>query len=98
MKKFIFPIALLAILCFSFSSEKSTPLWLRYQNISPDGKTIVFNYKGDIYKIDANGGVAVPITLSDAHDFMAIWSPDGKWIAYASDKAGNYDIYVMPAE
>jgi tricorn protease len=98
MKKLILPIALIAILCFSFSSQKNTPMWLRYPNISPDGKTIVFNYKGDIYKVDAAGGVAIPITLSDAHDFMAIWSPDGKWIAYASDKAGNYDIYVMPAE
>lgn len=99
MKKLILsPIYVLALLCFSFSSEKNTPLWLRYPNISPDGKTIVFNYKGDIYKVDANGGAAVPLTLSDAHDFMAIWSPDGKWIAYASDKTGNYDIYLMPAE
>ncbi len=99
MKKIILsPIYVLAILCFSFSSEKNTPLWLRYPNISPDGKTIVFNYKGDIYKVDANGGAAVPLTLSDAHDFMAIWSPDGKWIAYASDKTGNYDIYLMPSD
>ena len=99
MKKLILsPIYVLALLCFSFSSEKNTPLWLRYPNISPDGKTIVFNYKGDIYKVDAAGGAAVPLTLSDAHDFMAIWSPDGKWIAYASDKTGNYDIYLMPAD
>ena len=99
MKKLILsPIYVLALLCFSFSSEKNTPLWLRYPNISPDGKTIVFNYKGDIYKVDAAGGAAVPLTLSDAHDFMAIWSPDGKWIAYASDKTGNYDIYLMPSD
>lgn len=99
LKKFLLsPIAILALLCFAFAPEKNTPLWLRYPSISPDGKTIVFCYKGDIYKVDAAGGAAMPITLSDAHDFMPIWSPDGKWIAYASDKAGNYDIYVMPAE
>ncbi len=71
--------------------------WLRYPSISPNGKTIVFNYKGDLYSVPAAGGVAVPITLSDSYEFAAVWSPDGQQLAFASDRYGNFDVYVMPA-
>ncbi|ULQ56392.1 S41 family peptidase [Flavihumibacter rivuli] len=73
------------------------PLWLRYPAISPDGKTIAFGYKGDIYRVDANGGVAIPLTIHEAHDMMPVWSRDGKSIAFASDRHGNFDVFVMPA-
>lgn len=76
---------------------QQTALWMRYPAISPDGKTIVFSYKGDLYKVPASGGEAAAITLHEAHDFMPVWSRDGKWIAFASDRYGNFDVYVMPA-
>ena len=76
---------------------QQTPLWMRYPAISPDGKTIVFSYKGDLYKVNSSGGDAYPLTLHEAHDFMPVWSRDGKWIAFASDRYGNFDVYVMPA-
>ena len=76
---------------------QTTPLWMRYPAISPDGKTIVFGYKGDLYKVSSSGGDAYPITLHEAHDQMPVWSRDGKWIAFASDRYGNFDVYVMPA-
>ncbi|HUR11722.1 MAG TPA: S41 family peptidase [Flavitalea sp.] len=76
---------------------QNTPLWIRYPAISPDGKTIVFSYKGDLYKVPASGGDAVPLTLHEAHDFMPVWSRDGKWLAFASDRYGNFDVYVMPS-
>jgi tricorn protease len=79
------------------SAAQETPLWLRYPAISPDGKTIVFSYKGDLYKVPASGGEAYPLTLHEAHDFMPVWSRDGKSIAFASDRYGNFDVYVMPA-
>ncbi len=41
---------------FAFAQTSESPLWMRYPSISPDGKTIVFSYKGDLYKVDANGG------------------------------------------
>lgn len=40
----------------------------------------------------------MPLTLHTAHDYMPVWSHDGKWIAFASDRFGNFDVYVMPAE
>ncbi len=89
---------LIFLTAFAFSQKAQSPLWMRYPSISPDGKQIVFSYKGDIYKIDANGGTAIPITLSEGHDFMPVWSPDGKWIAFASDRYGNYDVFIMPAD
>lgn len=76
---------------------QTTPLWLRYPAISPDGKTIVFGYKGDIYRVDATGGTAVPLTIHEAQDMMPVWSHDGKYIAFASDRYGNFDVFVMPA-
>lgn len=72
-------------------------MWMRYPAISPDGKTIAFGYKGDIYTVGATGGVAVPLTLHSGHDMMPVWSPDGKHIAFASDRHGNFDVFVMPA-
>ena len=61
------------------SSAQNNPLWLRYPAISPDGKTIAFGYKGDIYKVDASGGNAIPLTIHEAQDMMPVWSHDGKF-------------------
>ncbi|MBY0537720.1 MAG: peptidase S41 [Chitinophagaceae bacterium] len=89
---------LFACLAAGFSSMAQTaPMWMRYPAISPDGKTIAFGYKGDIYRVDATGGVAIPLTIHEAHDMMPVWSRDGKSIAFASDRHGNFDVFVMPA-
>ncbi len=76
---------------------QESPLWMRYPSLSPDGQTIVFSYKGDLYRVPAVGGTAVLLTLHEAHDFMPVWSPDGKSIAFASDRYGNFDVFIMPA-
>ena len=59
-------------------------LWLRYPAISPDGNTIVFSYKGDLFTVPTEGGVAYPLTLNEGRDFMPVWSHDGTQIAFAS--------------
>ena len=76
---------------------QDNPLWLRRPAISPDGKTILFTYKGDIYSIPASGGTAIPLTISESYEFAPVWSHDGKSIAFASDRYGNFDVFVMPA-
>ncbi|QEC66810.1 peptidase S41 [Panacibacter ginsenosidivorans] len=90
-----------AILCCIFFSlhaiSQDTASWLRYPAISPDGQTILFCYKGDIYKVSAGGGQATPMTISEAYDFSPVWSHDGKSIAFASDRYGNFDVFIMPA-
>ncbi|HEV8214270.1 MAG TPA: hypothetical protein VGP95_00500, partial [Gemmatimonadaceae bacterium] len=80
------------------STSPAGASWMRYPAISPDGKTIAFTYKGDLYRVAAAGGAATALTTHVAHDFMPVWSHDGKRIAFASDRHGNFDIYVMPAD
>ena len=67
--------------------------WLRYPSISPDGKCIAFSYKGDLYVVDSQGGEARQLTMNPSYDYSPVWSPDGKWIAFASDRYGNFDIF-----
>src|SRR5512136_913655 len=93
-------LALISVPLFGISAAaaQSGPTWLRYPSISPDGKTIVFTYKGDLYRVSASGGTATPLTAHTAHDFMPVWSHDGRQIAFASDRYGNFDVFVMPAD
>ncbi|MFA8435617.1 MAG: S41 family peptidase [Marinifilaceae bacterium] len=97
IKKIFFITTFLIALAKSLLAVDS-PLWLRYPALSPDGQTIVFEYGGDLYKIDANGGKAVALTTNSAYDFNPVWAPDGKSIAFASDRYGNFDIYTLPVE
>jgi tricorn protease len=73
-------------------------LWLRYPAISPDGATVAFSYRGNLWKVAVTGGTAEALTLSNAYNTMPVWSPDGTKIAFASDRYGNFDVFVMPAE
>ncbi|WP_421976641.1 S41 family peptidase [Roseivirga seohaensis] len=74
---------------------QTAPNWLRYPVISPDGSTIVFTYKGDLYKVSSSGGDATQLTFHESHDFMPVFSKDGKTIAFASDRYGNFDVFTM---
>lgn len=90
---------LVMALCGQVSAQSDdSPLWLRYPAISPDGKTIAFCYKGDIYTVPVQGGKATALTLHEARDFKPVWSPDSKTIAFASNRYGNNDIFTIPAE
>src|ERR1043166_993952 len=73
-------------------------LWLRYPAISPDGRVVVFGYRGNLWKVPATGGAATALTLGDDYNTRPVWSPDGSRIAFASDRNGNFDVFVMPAE
>jgi len=79
------------------ATDGSSPLWMMHPAISPDGSTIAFDYCGDIYTVDAKGGRARQITTNNAYDAMPVWSPDGKSLAFASDRHGSLDVFVIPA-
>jgi len=84
------------ILLFAFAGLAQDPaLWLRYPAISPDGQTILFEYKGDIYSVPSTGGTATPLTLSESYEFAPVWSHDGKSIPFASGRYGNFDVFVL---
>lgn len=82
----------------ALAAPQGTPKWVRDVKISPDGQTIAFAYKGDIFTIPFGGGEARRLTASEAYECQPIWSPDGSKIAYASDRNGGFDVYVMPSK
>lgn len=89
-------LSLLACTCIGSSIyAQEAPLWLRNCTISPDGSTIAFCYKGDIYTVPSQGGKATQITTHTAHDTRPVWSHDGKNIAFASDRKGSFDVYTV---
>lgn len=73
----------------------SAPLWLRASAISPDGNTICFAYKGDLFTVPTAGGQARQLTSNAAWDGSPVWSPSGRQIAFASEREGSLDIYLI---
>ncbi len=97
-------VGVLACLCAALSlssaadlGAQQAPLWLRYPAISPDGSTIAFSFKGDLYTVPTAGGDARPLTVGESYEYAPVWSHDGRSIAFASDRYGNFDVFVMPA-
>jgi tricorn protease len=63
--------------------------------LSPNGNRAVFSARGDIFSVPGNKGITYNLTqTSGNHDRDAKWAPDGRHIAYISDKTGEYEIYV----
>ena len=96
MKRQLIGVAALAFSLQAYAADDAA--WMRYPAISPDGTQIAFSFKGDIYTVATNGGRANQITTNPAHDTRPIWSPDGKQIAFASDRLGGMDIYLVDKE
>ncbi|HKY27797.1 MAG TPA: S41 family peptidase [Pyrinomonadaceae bacterium] len=59
---------------------------------------VVFSYLGDIWTADENGQNIQRLTVNRARDVFGRFSPDGKWIAFSSDRNGNLDVFIIPAE
>jgi tricorn protease len=64
--------------------------------LSPDGKRLVVSARGDIFTVPAEHGITRNLTAtSGSHERAAVWSPDGKQIAYLSDHPGEYQIFLI---
>lgn len=64
-------------------------------NLAPDGQRAVIVARGDLFSVPAKEGNERALThTSSAHERDAVWSPDGKWIAYNSDESGENELYV----
>src|SRR5208282_4426231 len=81
-----------------YSRRVASPAW------SPNGKQIVFstNFTGrmNLWKVQADGGWPLQLTVSDDRQFGAVWSPDGKWIVYNQDFGGNEydDLFAVSSQ
>lgn len=87
---------LILLICVQSSLFAADALWMRYPSISPDGNSVAFSYKGNIWIVPSSGGQATQLTSNTAYDYAPVWSPDGKEIAFASDRHGNFDIFTVP--
>lgn len=67
-------------------------------DVSPDGRTVVFDLLGDIYVMPISGGEARAIAAGVAWDMQPKWSPDGRHIAFTSDRGGGDNIWMMEAD
>ena len=97
MIKRVITIAALAIATVTAFAGES-PLWLRKNSLSPDGKTLAFCYKGDIYTVPVSGGSARQITSNPAYDSDPVWTPDGSKIIFSSLREGSKDIFITSRE
>ncbi|TVP77015.1 MAG: amidohydrolase [Gemmatimonadales bacterium] len=64
-------------------------------DVSPDGTEVIFDFLGDIYTIPLEGGEARALTREFAWNMQPRYSPDGRWIAFTSDRSGGDNIWVM---
>ncbi|MCA1758905.1 MAG: acetyl-CoA synthetase, partial [Bacteroidales bacterium] len=89
--------ALFLIAGLAFHSEAATDSRLmRFPDIN--GDLVAFVYAGDIWTVSSNGGDARKLTSHEGMELFPKISPDGKWIAFSGEYAGNRQVFVMPAE
>jgi tricorn protease len=62
------------------------------------GDKVVFSSEGDLWETPLSGGIARRLTIAPGTESFAMFSPDGKWIAFSGNYDGNFDVYVIPAE
>jgi Tol biopolymer transport system component/imidazolonepropionase-like amidohydrolase len=79
----------------TFDTREGT--WMSV-DVSPDGGTLVFDLLGDIYSLPIAGGAARALTRGPAYDTQPRFSPDGKTIAFTSDRSGIENIWLMDAD
>ncbi len=92
------PTMLLLVALLALPAPSQTPIRLAEDlALSPDGKTIAFAWRGDVWTAPVEGGAARRLTFHEADDDQPAFSPDGKTIAFVSDREGGNQIWLMPA-
>jgi tricorn protease len=78
------------------SAQTTEAYFLSQPALSPDGKTVVFSFEGDIWKADLANGQASRLTAMQGNETNARISPDGQQVAFTGRQYGNGDLYVVP--
>ncbi|MCK7559191.1 hypothetical protein MKQ70_31155 [Chitinophaga sedimenti] len=88
-----------ALLCQAAAAQNNSEAYFTTSpTLTPDGKTIIFSYEGDLWKADIDRPQALRITAMPGSETGAKVSPDGKWIAFTGYQFGNADVFLMPID
>lgn len=90
--------ALLALGAIAPAAQAAPIKRMRHPTLSPDGATLAFSYQGDLWSVPSSGGKAERLTSHLGRDVQPQFSPDGKSIAFSSNRNGNYDLFLMSAD
>ncbi len=90
----LFSLTLLLVPGFAWAEPVK---FVRYPHVSNDGK-IAFSYHGDIWIANSDGSHPRRLTAHIARDTFPRFSPDGKWIAFNSDRMGNSDVWLVSVD
>ncbi|MBS0373852.1 MAG: PD40 domain-containing protein [Proteobacteria bacterium] len=85
------PLPLTPTRTVAFDTDEGT--WLSV-TLAPDGAQLVFDLLGDLYAVGAGGGRARRITAGPAFDAQPVYSPDGAWLAFTSDRSGAENVWI----
>jgi tricorn protease len=78
---------------------RSVEQWMRDFAVAPDGQRAAVTARGDLFSLPAENGPVRNLTgTGDVRERAVEWSPDGKTLAYLSDRSGEYEVYVRPAD
>ena len=80
------------------ASDEHAVLMAAQPTVSPDGSYVVFVQQGDLWKVSSDGGLAARLTVNDGDDSQPHFSPDGKQLAFISDRTGSDQVFVMSAD
>lgn len=92
--KRLMTMAVAALVSTGIAMAQETPKWVRHNSISPDGKTLAFSYKGDIFTVPVQGGRAVRLTSNAAYESDPLWMSDNEHIIFSSMREGSKDVYL----
>ncbi len=89
-------LSLFLLLFTAILTAQSDVYFTSYPSLSPDGSKIIFSFNGDLWSVSNYGGQASRITAMLGNETDALYSPDGKWIAFTGREDGNSNVYLMP--
>ncbi len=94
--KQVSPLLLAALACSAVPAAAQGTRLLRQPTVSAG--QIAFSYGGDLWIVARTGGEARRLTSTPAVESSPQLSPDGRWLAFTSNRGGNNDVYVVSVE
>ncbi len=90
--------AVILYVCLSASFAQKASAYMTEPSISPDRKEIAFVSGGDVWSVSSEGGVARLLVSHPANETRPLFSPDGRYLAFGSNRTGNGDLYILDLE